>query len=94
MRSGGRLGEEAALAVRRAAALKARVFPVLGTRGWNEAEFTSGGVDAREVEPRTLGSKLRKGLYFAGEVLDLDGPIGGYNFQAAFSTGWLAGQSV
>jgi predicted flavoprotein YhiN len=47
-----------------------------------------------EVDSRTLQSKLVPGLYFAGEVLDLDRPIGGYNFQAAFSTGWLAGQSV
>ncbi len=48
----------------------------------------------REVDSSTMQSKLVPGLYFAGEVLDLDGPIGGYNFQAAFSTGWLAGESV
>jgi predicted flavoprotein YhiN len=47
-----------------------------------------------EVRPETLESRLRPGLHLAGEVLDLDGLIGGYNFQAAWSTGWLAGQSV
>ena len=47
-----------------------------------------------EVEPRTLESHLRPGLHFVGEVLDLDGLIGGYNFQAAWSTGWLGGESV
>ena len=47
-----------------------------------------------EVDSRTMQSKLIADLYFAGEVLDLDGPIGGYNFQAAWSTGWLAGSSV
>lgn len=78
-------------AARLAAALKARVFPVLGTRGWNEAEFTAGGVDAREVEPRTLGSKLRTGLYLAGEVLDVQGGRGGYNLGWAWSSGFVAG---
>ena len=66
-------------------------FRVQGTRGWNEAEFTSGGVDAREVEPRTLGSKLRKGLYFAGEVLDVQGGRGGYNLAWAWASGAVAG---
>jgi hypothetical protein len=47
-----------------------------------------------EVDSRTMESRLAPGLYFAGEILDLDGPIGGFNFQAAFSTGWLAGESV
>jgi predicted flavoprotein YhiN len=47
-----------------------------------------------EVEPKTLESRLQPGLHFIGEVLDLDGLIGGYNFQAAWSTGWLAGESV
>jgi predicted flavoprotein YhiN len=47
-----------------------------------------------EIDSRTMASKLVPGLYLAGEILDLDGPIGGYNFQAAWSTGWLAGRSV
>ena len=47
-----------------------------------------------EVDSRTMESKRQPGLYIAGELLDLDGPIGGYNFQAAFSTGWLAGASA
>jgi len=74
-----------------AAVLKAKEFPVLGTRGWNEAEFTSGGVDAREVKPRTLESKLRQGLYFAGEVLDVQGGRGGYNLAWAWASGFVAG---
>lgn len=74
-----------------AAALKARRFSVQGTRGWNEAEFTSGGVDCREVKPRTLGSKLRQGLYFAGEVLDVQGGRGGYNLAWAWASGFVAG---
>lgn len=69
-------------------------FPVHGTRGFAKAEVTAGGVDLQEVNSSTMESKLVKGLYFAGEVLDLDGPIGGFNFQSAFSTGWLAGQNV
>ena len=73
------------------AALKARKFAVQGTRGWNEAEFTSGGVDAREVMPRTLESKLRRGLYFAGEVLDVQGGRGGYNLAWAWASGFVAG---
>ena len=56
--------------------------------------MSAGGVALEEVDSRTLQSKRVPGLYVAGEVLDLDGPIGGYNFQAAWSTGWLAGSSV
>ena len=74
-----------------AATLKARTFAVTGTRGWNEAEFTAGGVDAREVRPRTLESKLRDGLYFAGEVLDVQGGRGGYNLAWAWASGFVAG---
>lgn len=67
---------------------------VNGTRGFAKAEVTAGGVPLNEVDSRTMQSKLVPGLFLAGEVLDLDGPIGGYNFQAAFSTGWLAGMSA
>jgi predicted Rossmann fold flavoprotein len=66
-------------------------LPVTGTLGFGKAEVTAGGVVLDEVDSRTMESKLAPDLYIAGEVLDLDGPIGGYNFQAAFSTGWLAG---
>lgn len=75
-------------------ALKATRLPVAGTLGFEKAEVTAGGVKLQEVDSRTMQSKIVPDLYFAGEVLDLDGPIGGYNFQAAFSTGWLAGESV
>lgn len=65
---------------------------VVGTLGFAKAEVTSGGVFLDEVDPATLESRLCSGLHFAGEILDLDGLIGGYNFQAAWSTGWLAGE--
>lgn len=58
------------------------------------AMVTAGGVSLKEVDPRTMQSKLMQGLYFAGEVLDLAADTGGYNLQAAFSTGWLAGNSA
>jgi len=72
--------------------LKGLRLPVAGTLGFAKAEVTSGGVKLAEVDSRTLESKLQPGLFFIGEVLDLDGLIGGYNFQAAWSTGWLAGE--
>ena len=59
-----------------------------------EAIVTAGGIDTREVDPRTMASRLVQGLYFAGEVLDIQADTGGYNLQAAFSTGWLAGRSA
>jgi predicted Rossmann fold flavoprotein len=62
-----------------------------GTLGFGRAEVTAGGVDRNEVDSRDMQSRIVPGLYIAGELLDLDGPIGGYNFQAAWSTGWLAG---
>lgn len=75
-------------------AVKRLAIPVAGTLGFEKAEVTAGGVALDEVDSRTLESKLAQNLFIAGELLDLDGPIGGYNFQAAFSTGWLAGESV
>lgn len=74
--------------------IKGAVIEISGSRGFAQAEVTAGGVSLKEVDSRTMESKLVPGLYFAGEILDLDGPIGGYNFQAAFSTGILAGRSV
>ena len=76
------------------AACKGLPLPVRGTLGFEKAEVTSGGVSLDQVNPKTLESRLVPGLHFAGEVLDLDGLIGGYNFQAAWSTGWLAGETV
>ncbi|MBS3780024.1 MAG: NAD(P)/FAD-dependent oxidoreductase [Desulfovermiculus sp.] len=69
-------------------------FSVSGHRSFAEAIVTAGGVSTREVDPRSMESKLVKGMFLAGEVLDLAGTTGGYNLQAAFSTGWLAGQSA
>jgi predicted Rossmann fold flavoprotein len=65
-----------------------------GTLGFKKAEVTSGGVALAEIDSSTMQSKIAPGLFVAGELLDLDGPIGGYNFQAAWSTGWLAGSNV
>ena len=79
---------------RAADALKRTLIPVDGTRGFSKAEVTAGGIALDEVDSRTMQSKLVPNLFLAGEVLDLDGPIGGYNFQAAWSTGFLAGRSV
>lgn len=76
------------------AAAKRLRLAVRGTLGFEKAEVTAGGVSLDEVDSRTMQSKRVPGLYFAGEVLDLDGWIGGYNFQSAWSTGWLAGRNV
>jgi len=74
--------------------LKQFDIPISGTLGFNKAEVTAGGVALDEIDSHTMESRLVPGLFFAGEILDIDGPIGGYNFQAAFSTGWLAGESA
>jgi len=71
--------------------LKGWLFKVSGTRGWNEAEFTSGGVNTSEIKPETLESKIRSGIYFAGEILDVNGQRGGYNLGWAWASGMLAG---
>ena len=59
-----------------------------------EAIVTSGGVKVKEIDPKTMQSKLCRGLYFAGEVIDVDAYTGGFNLQIAFSTGFLAGKSI
>ena len=74
--------------------LKQLTMTVTGTRGFNEAIITQGGVNVKEVNPSTMESKLVRGLYFAGEVLDLDAVTGGFNLQIAWSTGNLAGISA
>jgi predicted flavoprotein YhiN len=67
---------------------------VSGYRSFDEAIVTAGGVSLKEIEPRTMASKLVGGLYIVGELLDLQADTGGYNLQAAFSTGWVAGSAV
>jgi predicted Rossmann fold flavoprotein len=67
---------------------------IRGHRPFSEAIITSGGVNTREIDPRTMESRLINGLYIVGEVLDVDADTGGYNLQSAFSTGWLAGKSA
>lgn len=74
--------------------IKAFPFTLEGLRSYNEAVITRGGVSVREINPATMESKKVPGLYFAGEVLDLDARTGGYNLQIAWSTGYLAGISV
>jgi len=71
--------------------LKNLRLTVTGTAGFNEAVITRGGVSVKEIDPSTMQSKKIKGLYFAGEVLDVDAFTGGFNLQIAFSTGYLAG---
>ncbi len=65
---------------------------ITDTRGWNEAEFTAGGVSALEINPLSLESQKAPGLYFAGEIIDVDGPVGGFNLSWAWATGWVAGK--
>jgi hypothetical protein len=72
-------------------ALTALPLPVAGPRGWNYAEVTAGGVPLSEIDFRTMQSRKVPGLYLAGEILDCDGRIGGFNFQWAWATGFLAG---
>jgi predicted Rossmann fold flavoprotein len=67
---------------------------VTGMRAEDEAIVTAGGVSVKEIDPRTMESKLVHGLYFCGEVIDIDAVTGGYNLQGAFSTGWVAGESA
>ena len=75
-------------------ALKDLKVTVLRTRPVEEAIVTRGGVDTKQIDPRSMQSKLVSGLYFAGEVIDVDAYTGGFNLQIAFSTGRLAGQSA
>lgn len=73
--------------------LKKFVVPIVDTRPIAEAIVTAGGVDVKEINPKTMESKLIRGLYFAGEVMDVDGYTGGFNLQAAFSSGYTAGKA-
>ena len=74
--------------------LKHLESPITGMRPIEEAIVTAGGVDVREIDPKTMESKLVRGLWFAGEVMDLDAYTGGFNLQIAFATGAAAGRSV
>ena len=69
-------------------------FEMEALRGYDEAIITSGGVSVKEVNPSTMESKLVGGVYFAGELLDIDALTGGFNLQVAWSTGYLAGLSA
>jgi hypothetical protein len=86
------LGEPGILAV--AAVLKSWFFEVTGTDSWNDAQVTAGGIDVAGVHPRSLESRFTPGLFFAGEVLDIDGDCGGYNLQWAWSSGHVAGSEA
>ncbi len=74
--------------------LKHFTLPLTGTRPLSEAIVTAGGISLKEVDPKTFASKLIPGLFLAGEVLDVDGYTGGYNLQAAFSSGFVAGENA
>jgi predicted flavoprotein YhiN len=67
---------------------------VTSTRNIEEAIITSGGINVKEIDPATMQSKILEGLYFAGEIIDVDAYTGGFNLQIAFSTGYLAGKNV
>lgn len=75
-------------------AMKNVTLEITGTRPIAEAIVTSGGVSVKEINPKTMESKLVPGLFFAGEVIDVDAYTGGFNLQIAYSTGHLAGQSA
>jgi hypothetical protein len=74
--------------------LKDFQFEVTGYRSFDNAIVTCGGVCIKEIDPQTMESRLVKGLYFAGELIDIDADTGGFNLQAAFSTGWIAGRAT
>ncbi|MDD4721735.1 MAG: NAD(P)/FAD-dependent oxidoreductase, partial [Acidaminococcaceae bacterium] len=74
--------------------LKNFSVPITGTRPLSEAIVTAGGISTKEINPKTLESKMIKALFFAGEVIDVDGFTGGYNLQAAFSSGFVAGTAA
>jgi predicted Rossmann fold flavoprotein len=74
--------------------LKSLRFNIKAPLSMDAAMVTAGGVSLREIDPRTMASRLIAGLYFCGEVIDIDAETGGYNLQAAFSTGYVAGESA
>ena len=101
--AGSRTGEFGAMTLNRLSRPQRRALthaltdlplPVLGTRGWNYAEVTAGGIPLQEVNPRSMASRKVPGVYLIGEMLDCDGRIGGFNFQWAWTTGYIAGCSA
>ena len=74
--------------------LKKFELTVTGIYGFNRAIVTTGGIDLKEIDSKTMKSKILENVYFAGEILDLDGPTGGYNLQVCWSTGFVAGNSA
>ncbi len=77
-----------------ATTLKSWRFEVHGSKSWMEAQVTAGGIKVDSVHSDTLESKIIKDLYFAGEILDIDGDSGGYNLQWAWSSGYIAGRNA
>jgi predicted flavoprotein YhiN len=75
-------------------ALTAWPLPITGSRGYNHAEVTAGGVDLREIDPSTMESRRCRRLYLVGEILDVDGRLGGFNFQWAWSSAFVAARGV
>jgi predicted Rossmann fold flavoprotein len=69
-------------------------LPVTGTRGYNYAEVTAGGVALAEISPRTMESRIAPGLFLVGEILDVDGRLGGFNFQWAWASAWSAARAL
>ena len=76
------------------AALLETVVDVRDSRGYTFAEVTAGGVPLDEIDPSTMESRVCPGLHLVGEILDVDGRLGGFNFQWAWSTGWVAGRAL
>ena len=74
--------------------MKSSRFDIKGAHSLSTAMVTAGGVALKEINPRTMESRLVKGLYLCGEVMDVDAGTGGFNLQAAFSTGYVAGESA
>ena len=69
-------------------------FKIRGTKGWSSAQVTAGGVNTKEIDPNTMESKIIKGLYFTGEIIDIDGQCGGFDLQWAWSSGFVAGYNA
>ena len=74
--------------------LKGLRLDICGVRGFDQAQVCRGGIPLSQIHPDTFESRIAEGLYFAGEILDADGPCGGYNLQWAWTTGMLAGRAA
>ena len=77
-----------------ASVLKGMELEVTDTNSWDNAQVTAGGVSTKEIDSKTMESKLSKGLYITGELMDIDGTCGGYNLQWAWTSGYVAGRSA